>query len=213
MIVQVGGFLEAWSPTTTLSLPIRVVLGPQDDRFTQAGLDVLFGESFTVSANSDRMGYRLQGPKVEHSDGPDIISDGIPFGGVQVSGDGQPIILMADRGTSGGYTKPATVISSDIGKVAQRMPGDEIRFQSVTLAEAHEALRSQEAAIAQAKEHLAAPISRRRFTSNRRRRAIPGRRGDSAVGVRGCRSGGGVGGGGGGEDFRGGYFGSVDPRG
>ena len=100
--VQVGGFPEAWSPTTTLSLPIRVVLGPQDDRFTQAGLDVLFGESFTVSANSDRMGYRLQGPKVEHSDGPDIISDGIPFGGIQVSGDGQPIILMADRGTSGG---------------------------------------------------------------------------------------------------------------
>ena len=127
-------------------------------------MDVLFGESFTVSANSDRMGYRLQGPKVEHSDGPDIISDGIPFGGVQVSGDGQPIILMADRGTSGGYTKPATVISSDIGKVAQRMPGDEIRFQSVTLAEAHEALRSQEATIAQAKEHLKASVSRRRFT-------------------------------------------------
>ena len=71
---------------------------------------------------------------------------------------------MADRGTSGGYTKPATVISSDIGKVAQRMPGDEVRFQSVTLAEAHEALRSQEAAIAQAKEHLATPVSRRRFT-------------------------------------------------
>ena len=151
-------------PNYDPSLAIRMVLGPQDDRFTQAGLDVLFGESFTVSANSDRMGYRLQGPKVEHSDGPDIISDGIPFGGVQVSGDGQPIILMADRGTSGGYTKPATVISSDIGKVAQRKPGDEVRFQSVTLAEAHEALRSQEAVIAQAKEHLKAPISRRRFT-------------------------------------------------
>ena len=152
-------------PNYDLSLPIRVVLGPQDDRFTQAGLDVFFNASFTVSANSDRMGYRLQGPKVEHSDGPDIISDGIPFGGVQVSGDGQPIILMADRGTSGGYTKPATVISSDIGKVAQRMPGDEVRFQSVTLPEAHEALRNQEAAvIAKAKEHLKAPISRRRFT-------------------------------------------------
>ena len=141
-------------------------------------MDVFFDASFTVSANSDRMGYRLQGPKVEHSDGPDIISDGIPFGGVQVSGDGQPIILMADRGTSGGYTKPATVISSDIGKVAQRMPGDEVRFQSVTLAEAHEALRSQEAAIAQAKKHMAAPVIPTPVHGNRRRRAVPGRRGD-----------------------------------
>ncbi len=146
------------------SRPIRVVLGPQDDRFTDAGLAVLLGESFTVSANSDRMGYRLQGPKVEHVSGPDIISDGIPFGGVQVSGDGQPIILMADRGTSGGYTKPAAVISSDIGKVAQRMPGDEIRFQKVTLVEAHEALAEQESGIGKVKEYMAAPVSRRRFT-------------------------------------------------
>ena len=151
-------------PSYDPALPVRVILGPQDHAFTQAGLDVLLGEPFTVSAQSDRMGYRLQGPKVEHVSGPDIISDGIPFGGVQVSGDGQPIILMADRGTSGGYTKPAVVISADIGKVAQRMPGDEIRFQPVTLAEAHEALTAQESAMATAREYLAAPVSRRRFT-------------------------------------------------
>lgn len=150
-------------PDYATDSPIRVILGPQDDRFTQAGLDTFLGESFTVSAQSDRMGYRLQGPKIEHRDGPDIISDGIPFGGVQVSGDGQPIILLADRGTSGGYTKPATVISSDIGKVAQRMPGDEIRFQAVTLAEAHEALREQESGIGKVKGYLAAPVSQRRF--------------------------------------------------
>lgn len=151
-------------PSYDAGLPIRVILGPQDDRFTEAGLGVFLGESFTVSAQSDRMGYRLQGPKVEHVSGPDIISDGIPFGGVQVSGDGQPIVLMADRGTSGGYTKPATVISADLGKVAQRMPGDEIRFRKVTLAEAHEALREQESGVERVKECLGAAVSSRRYT-------------------------------------------------
>ena len=151
-------------PDYDSSMPIRVILGPQDDRFTEAGLDTLLGEAFTVSAQSDRMGYRLQGPKVEHVSGPDIISDGIPFGGVQVSGDGQPIVLMADRGTSGGYTKPATVISADLGKVAQRMPGDEMRFQKVTLEEAHEALKEQESGVERVKEYLDAPVSGRRYT-------------------------------------------------
>ena len=150
-------------PNYDASLPIRVVLGPQDHRFTEEGLGVFLGEVFTVSAQSDRMGYRLQGPKIEHVSGPDIISDGIPFGGVQVSGDGQPIVLMADRGTSGGYTKPATVISADIGKVAQRMPGDEIRFRKVTLEEAQEALREQELGVGRVKEYLGAPVCRRRF--------------------------------------------------
>ena len=151
-------------PSYDSSLPIRVMLGPQDDRFTEEGLGVFLGEAFMVSAQSDRMGYRLQGPKVKHVSGPDIISDGIPFGGVQVSGDGQPIVLMADRGTSGGYTKPATVISADLGKVAQRMPGDEIRFQKVTLEEAHKALAQQESGVERVKEYLEAPVSGRRYT-------------------------------------------------
>lgn len=154
------GIVPSYDP----SLPIRVILGPQDDRFTEAGLGVFLGEAFTVSAQSDRMGYRLQGPKIEHVSGPDIISDGIPFGGVQVSGDGQPIVLMADRGTSGGYTKPATVISADLGRVAQRMPGDEIRFQKVTLEEAHEALKEQESGVESAREYLDVPVSQRRYT-------------------------------------------------
>ena len=156
--------LRSLVPSYDVSSPIRVILGPQDDRFTEAGLGVFLGEAFTVSAQSDRMGYRLQGPKIEHVSGPDIISDGIPFGGVQVSGDGQPIVLMADRGTSGGYTKPATVISADIGKVAQRMPGDEIRFQAVTLVEAHEALQELESGIGRMREYMDAPITSRQYT-------------------------------------------------
>ena len=90
------------------------------------------------------MGYRLEGEPIEHTDGPDVISDGTPLGAIQVPGDGQPIILLADRGTTGGYTKIATVISSDLSKVAQAMPGHTIAFRSVSVEEAQAAYRAQE---------------------------------------------------------------------
>ncbi len=84
------------------------------------------------------MGYRLSGPRIEHLRGPDIISDGTPFGAVQVAGDGVPIVLLADRGTAGGYTKIATVIGPDIPKLAQAVPGDTVTFESVGLDEAYQ---------------------------------------------------------------------------
>ena len=90
------------------------------------------------------MGYRLEGAPIEHSAGPDVISDGTPLGTIQVPGDGQPIILLADRGTTGGYTKIATVISPDLSKVAQAMPGHTISFRAVTVEEAQAAYREQE---------------------------------------------------------------------
>jgi hypothetical protein len=93
---------------------------------------------------SDRMGYRLQGPTIEHVTGADIISDGTPLGAVQIPGSGQPIILLADRGITGGYTKIATVIGPDISKLAQAMPGDSLTFKSVSVDEAHDILREQE---------------------------------------------------------------------
>ena len=92
-----------------------------------------------------RMGYRLKGPIITHVLGHDIISDGIPLGGIQVPGEGQPIVLLADRQTTGGYTKIATVISVDIGRIAQTKPGQRIRFRRVTLAEAHAALAAEAA--------------------------------------------------------------------
>ena len=124
---------------------VRVVLGPQDDRFTRAGLEAFLGSKYTVAMQSDRMGYRLEGPAIEHVEGPDVISDGTAFGAVQVPGDGQPIVLLADRGTTGGYTKVATVISSDLHKFAQAMPGHTVSFVEVSIAEAHELYRSREA--------------------------------------------------------------------
>ena len=138
-------FPEDAIPKYGSSHELRVVLGPQHTAFTQAGIDTLLSATYTVSIHSDRMGYRLEGEPIEHTHGPDVISDGTPLGTIQVPGDGQPIILLADRGTTGGYTKIATVISADLSKVAQAMPGHAISFKAVSVEEAQEAYREQEA--------------------------------------------------------------------
>lgn len=91
------------------------------------------------------MGYRLKGPPITHRSGPDIVSDAIPLGAVQVPGDGQPIILLADRQTTGGYAKIAVVIRPDLPRLAQARPGDAVWFSKVSLGEAHEAVRAYEA--------------------------------------------------------------------
>ena len=123
---------------------LRVVLGPQNAAFTQSGIDTFLNSTYTVSIYSDRMGYRLEGDPIEHVAGPDVISDGTALGAIQVPGSGEPIILLADRGTTGGYTKIATVISADIGKIAQAMPGHTVTFSAVSVEEAQEAHRKQE---------------------------------------------------------------------
>ena len=140
-----AGFPSEAIPKYGSSHELRVVLGPQDAAFTRAGIDTFLSAEYTVSINSDRMGYRLEGVPIEHIDGPDVISDGTPLGGIQIPGDGQPIILLADRGTTGGYTKIATVISTDLSKIAQAMPGHTVTFKAVSVEEAQEIHRRQEA--------------------------------------------------------------------
>lgn len=120
---------------------IRVVLWPQDDRFTREGIEALLTGPYEMLPQSDRMGARLRGPRILHTRGHDIISDGIALGSIQVPGDGQPIVLLVDRQSTGGYTKVATVCSFDIGRLGQVKPGQRVRFRAVTLAEAHRALR------------------------------------------------------------------------
>lgn len=127
---------------------LRVTMGPQDDRFTRAGLDTFLASTFTVTPMFDRMGYRLEGPVIRHKKSADIISDGTSRGAVQVPGSGKPIVLLADCGTTGGYTKIATVISTDLPRIAQAQPGDTVAFRAVGLEEAHRALREQEDFIA-----------------------------------------------------------------
>jgi biotin-dependent carboxylase-like uncharacterized protein len=116
--------------------PIRVVLGPQDDFFRPEAIEALLEEEFTVSFQFDRLGYRLIGPTLEHAKGFNIISDGVVPGCIQVPGDGQPIVLMRDCQSPGGYPKIATVITADLGRLAQSRPGRPVRFREVAIAEA-----------------------------------------------------------------------------
>ena len=126
---------------------IRVILGPQHDAFTDEGKFTFLNSVYTVSPQSDRVGYRLAGPSVEHAGPSDIVSDGAPMGAVQVPGDGQPIVLMADRGVTGGYPKVATVISADLPLIAQARPDDTIKFSAVTVEDAEEIRWEQEAVL------------------------------------------------------------------
>lgn len=119
---------------------VRVVLGPQHDYFTRRGIETFLKGEYEITAQADRMGYRLKGPKIEHKGGPDILTDATPPGSIQVPGDGMPIILLADGQTTGGYSKIATVASVDQDLLAQARPGDKVRFQRVTITEAHHLL-------------------------------------------------------------------------
>ena len=130
----------------------RVILGPQDDRFTAEGIRAFLEGPYEVTPQADRMGYRLKGPEIPHVRGHDIVSDGIPLGGIQVPGERQPIVLLADRQTTGGYTKIATVIGVDIGAIGQTRPGQRIRFRRVSLEEAHAARAAEARWLAQAIE-------------------------------------------------------------
>ena len=116
--------------------PIRVVLGPQDDEFSDEARTLFLASDWKISATSDRMGYRLEGPVIRHLHGHNIVSDGTVNGSIQVPGNGQPIVLMPDRGTTGGYPKIATVISADFGRFAQISAGRSFRFKAVSMAEA-----------------------------------------------------------------------------
>jgi biotin-dependent carboxylase-like uncharacterized protein len=120
---------------------IRVVMGPQEDAFTDEGIRSFLTGTYTLASQSDRVGCRLTGPRIGHRRGADIVSDGTAFGSVQVSGDGMPIVLMADRGTTGGYTKVATVASADLPRLAQAAPGDRVSFVQVGVGEAQALLR------------------------------------------------------------------------
>jgi antagonist of KipI len=129
-------------PPYSDELEVQVIFGPQDDYFTEEGLATFLSGEYQVSLTADRMGYRLQGPVIAHKETADIISDGIALGTVQVPADGQPIIMMADRQTTGGYTKIAAVVSADMPLLAQCLPGkSRIRFKASTVEEAQERYR------------------------------------------------------------------------
>jgi biotin-dependent carboxylase-like uncharacterized protein len=143
---------------------IRVVLGPQDDFFDAEEIAAFLKGPWRISARADRMAYLLEGPKLSHSKGFNIVSDGITHGAIQVPGEGQPIVLMADRQPTGGYPKIATIIGPDLGKIAQFRPGSRFQFTAVSLGEAVAARRKEAEALA--KGIKSTPLVRTVFTSD-----------------------------------------------
>ena len=144
--------------TPTGDQPIRVVLGPQQEYFTEEAVAAFLLAEFRISQSADRMGMRLDGPFLQHRRGWDIVSDAITTGAIQVPGSGQPILLLADHQTTGGYPKIATVISADLPVVGRRRPGDRLRFAAVTVEVAEELCRAAEYHLAELAAKLE-PIS------------------------------------------------------
>lgn len=144
-IDEVSGLVleDQISPATELS--VRVILGPQDNEFSSAGIDTLLNSTYVVTDQSNRQGLRLDGPEIESKSGRyDIISDAVVNGSIQVPGDGKPIILLADRQTTGGYAKIATVASVDLSMLGQASPGTTIRFVEISVGEAQKLLAARE---------------------------------------------------------------------
>jgi antagonist of KipI len=134
-----------WRPTLGGEQRIRVILGPQADRFTARGLETFLASPYRLSPQSDRQGLRTDGPPIEMVRGPDIISDPTPLGAIQIAGDGKPLILHRDGQVTGGYAKIAVAASADLDRLARLLPGDRVTF-AVTDAAGARALTTESAA-------------------------------------------------------------------
>ncbi|MPM29546.1 hypothetical protein SDC9_76086 [bioreactor metagenome] len=135
---RLGGFRlpAGLNPAAAAEAPLAVITGLQRDAFTEEGRKLLFESEYLITAESDRMGCRLEGPKIEHTEkGADIVSDGIPLGAVQIPGHGMPIIMLADRQTTGGYTKIGVLTPLSIEALVQKMPGMKVTFREASVAE------------------------------------------------------------------------------
>ena len=122
---------------------IEVILGLQENRFDEKSIRTFLSEEYKIGYSSDRMGYRLEGPRLNHVGSADITSEGMAMGAVQIPADGQPIAMMADCATAGGYPKIASVISADLPLLAQCAPGkDSVRFRETTVQAAQEKYRT-----------------------------------------------------------------------
>lgn len=134
-------------PVASGGARLRVMPGPSREPGDAGALDALVSSRFVVSPQSDRMGYRLAGPRVERPDAGDAISGATFTGAIQVPPSGEPILLMADRQTTGGYPQVATVITADVSVAGQLAPGDWVEFEVCTREQAIAALRAQQGAI------------------------------------------------------------------
>lgn len=130
--------------TFTKTQTIRFIKGSEYERFDNDSLKKFFSTPYTITTHADRMGYRLDGESISLKDPFELLSEGVTFGTIQVPSNGQPIILMADRQTTGGYPKIGQVITADLPSLAQMQTNDQIYFKEVTLEDAQWALIHQE---------------------------------------------------------------------
>lgn len=141
--------LKVYLPAILGLLPrasVRAIRGPQTTLFTEASVTSLFTEGYRISTDSERMGYRLSGPELTLKSPVELLSEATSFGSIQVPADGQPIILMADRQTTGGYSKIAHITTTDLPVVAQAMPGETLRFTEISLTQAQQLDKQREEA-------------------------------------------------------------------
>ena len=150
--LKAGDIIEAYKPSTLFKLDLSmpqelvpsygnelttdVVLGPQSDYFTDRGIETFLSSTYTVTVESDRMGFRLDGPRLERKGSLGMVSDAIPIGAVQVPWSGKPIIVMRDAQTTGGYPKIAVVTTPYVSCLGQVKPNDKIRFSKISPSEA-----------------------------------------------------------------------------
>ena len=135
----------------------RVIMGPEERRFTEAAIENFLKSTYSVTNQWDRMGIRLKGAPIEHREGADILSAGITLGTIQVPSSGDPIVLLADRQTTGGYTRIANIVSVDIPYVAQLKPGDSLSFEEISIEEAQDLVRKQQNLISGLKKAFEVP--------------------------------------------------------
>jgi biotin-dependent carboxylase-like uncharacterized protein len=138
-------FPKDWISPLEKEVPLRVIPGPQNHHFTEKGSQTFYSSSYQVTPQCDRMGVRLEGLKIERRSDVEesIISEGLISGAIQVPGDGKPMIILTELVT-GGYTKIATIISTDLPKVAQLKPGDRVRFKPISIEASHDLFKEQE---------------------------------------------------------------------
>ncbi len=134
-------------PVARPNWPLRVVPGPQQDFFARDAVETFYRGSFRVTHRADRMGTWLDGPPIRHAAGFNIVSDGVVPGCIQIPGSGQPLVLLMDCQTTGGYPKIATMITADLARFAQTRPGGQVRFSPVSVEAAHHLYCSYQARI------------------------------------------------------------------
>ncbi|MBQ7561329.1 MAG: biotin-dependent carboxyltransferase family protein [Synergistaceae bacterium] len=135
---------ENLRPDYSINKPLRTVLGPQDDYIKPEGIKTFLSAEYKISSSSDRMGSRMEGSAIiEHVKGPDIVSDAIPMGAVQIPGQGLPIVMMADRQTTGGYVKIGVVHALDVARLSQFLPGSPVKFSQITQKQGIEISKSE----------------------------------------------------------------------